>query len=118
MSSNGTIVQCNDCGAVLAVRSNGFFGSGGWDADWYMVKNKVWRQSQHKGACRFLCISCLEQRIDRKLSAADFSRSAKVNFVGQKSTRLRGRMRGLKPAKRLVETSFTPEPMTATRGQQ
>jgi hypothetical protein len=30
-----------------------------------------------------------------------------VNFVGRKSARLRRRMRGLRPAKRLVDTSFT-----------
>jgi hypothetical protein len=46
----------------------------------------------------------LENRIGRKLKADDFRRSAKVNFVGQKSAKLRRRMRGLKPAKRLVET--------------
>jgi hypothetical protein len=39
-------------------------------------------------------------------TAADFKRSAKVNFTGNKSTRLRQRMKGLKPAKRLKETTF------------
>jgi hypothetical protein len=105
----GTIFQCDDCDATLAVRPTGFLGLGsGWHGDWYMVKNSVWRHSQRKGVCRFLCILCLEHRLGRKLSAADFRRSAKVNFVGQKSTRLRRRMRGLKPAERLVETTFTP----------
>jgi hypothetical protein len=74
-----------------------------------MVKDRVWRHSQREGACRFLCVACLERRLDRKLSAYDFQRSAKVNFVGRKSARLRHRMRGLKPAKRLRQTTFHPD---------
>jgi hypothetical protein len=95
----GTIIPCADCNGLLAVRGNGIFGGGWHGGDWCMVKDSVWRQSQRKGGCRFLCIPCLEQRIDRKLSASDFRRSAKVNFVGGKSPLLRRRMRGLKPAK-------------------
>lgn len=102
----GQIFACHDCDAVLAVRS-GFLG-GGWDHEWFMVKNTVWHHGQLKGECRFLCVTCLEHRIDRKLSAADFRRSPKVNVIGKKSARLRYRMRGLQPAKRLVETRFTP----------
>jgi len=81
---------------------------GGRDGDWFMVKDHVWRRSQRDGECRFLCVECLEHRIGRKLSADDFRRSAKANFVGKKSAKLRRRIRGLKPAKRLVETTFTP----------
>jgi hypothetical protein len=84
------------------------FGSD-WHGDWFMVKDCVWRASQRKGPCRFLCVKCLENRIGRKLTAADFKRSAKVNFVGKKSLRLRYRMQGLKPAKRLQETTFNFE---------
>ena len=73
-----------------------------------IVTVHVWRRSQRHGKCRFLCVGCLERRIGRKLSADDFRRSAKVNFEGQKSAKLRHRMRGLKPAKRLVNTTFTP----------
>jgi hypothetical protein len=68
----------------------------------------VWRRGQRAGKCRFLCVECLEARIGRDLTAADFKRSAKVNFAGQKSAELRRRMRGLKPAKRLVDTTFEP----------
>jgi hypothetical protein len=81
---------------------------GGTDFDWFMVKDHVWQHGQRAGACRFLCVGCLERRIGRKLSAGDFRCSAKVNFVGKKSATLRRRMRGLKPAKRLVNTTFTP----------
>ena len=104
---SGQVFQCHDCETVLAMRPTGLFASG-WDHDWFMVKNSVWRQGQRKGECRFLCVTCLEGRIDRKLSAADFRTSAKVNFFGRKSRRLRHRMRGLQPAKRLIETRFTP----------
>jgi hypothetical protein len=48
----------------------------------------------------------VEGHISRKLTAADFKRSARVNFIGKKSARLRQRMRGLKPAKRLRDTHF------------
>jgi len=105
MQINGTGCACNDCKAILMLRPSGLFGSS-WDVEWYLVKDHVWRAGQSKGACRFLCVACLEHRIGRKLMAADFKRSAKVNFVGNKSTRLRQRMHELKPAKRLIETTF------------
>src|SRR5262249_28730908 len=97
---------CDDCRVLLHVRGNGICSFGGWDADWFMVKDRVWHQGQRKGKCRFLCVGCLENRIGRKLTCHDFRRTAKVNFTNKKSTRLRHRMRGLKPAKRLVETTF------------
>jgi hypothetical protein len=79
----------------LAILPMGFFGFGsGWQGDWFMVKDSVWRQIQRKGTCRFLCVACLERRIGRKLSADDFRRSAKVNFDCKKSVRLRQRMGG------------------------
>jgi len=105
----GRIFQCNDCETNLHTRLTGLLGSSSWSGDWFMVKNSVWRASQRKGACRFLCVSCLEDRIGRKLSAADFMRSAKVNFEHKDSVKLRHRMRGLKPAKRLRETRFSIE---------
>jgi hypothetical protein len=109
---SGEVFLCHDCDMVLAVRQAGLGAAlglgGGWDNDWFMVKDRVWHRCQRAGKCRFLCVGCLEHRIGRKLLADDFSRSAKVNFVGQKSAKLRRRMRGLKPAKRLVNTTFTP----------
>ncbi len=104
----GQIFLCSDCDAVLMVRSRGLLAGSGYDLDWYMVKDRVWRTGQKKGRSRFLCVSCLEDRIGRKLSCEDFSRSAKVNFVGRKSAQLRHRMRGLRPARRLIETTFKP----------
>jgi hypothetical protein len=98
----GTIFQCNDSETNLHTRLTGLLGPSSWSGDWFMVKNSVWRASQRKGACRFLCVSCLENRIGRKLSAADFMRSAKVNFEHKDSVIL-------KPAKRLRETMISIE---------
>ena len=105
---NGTVCRCVDCGAVLMIRQTGFWAGSGFDRDWFMATDRVWRAGQRKGACRFLCVRCLEARIERRLSPADFKRTARVNFVGRKSSLLRSRMRGLKPARHLVETTWTP----------
>src|SRR5262245_19744556 len=93
---------CDDCNGILMWLN---LLGGGWAGDWYMVKDRVWRRGQRRTPCRFLCVQCLEHRIGRRLSARDFKRSAKVNFE-KHSARLRHRMRGLKPAKRLVNTTF------------
>lgn len=107
MRSCGMAIQCADCHDNLAIFPTSFLSvASGWFANWFMVKDRVWRRGQLKGKCRFLCVGCLEHRIGRKLSAADFRRNARVNFTSQKSAKLRQRMRGLKPAKRLVETTF------------
>ena len=102
-------IACADCDTILTVRPTGFgatlFGDRA-NGDWFMVKDRVWQLGQRAGACRFLCTGCLEHRIGRKLVAADFKRSVKVNFVGRKPLKLRRRMRGLKPATRMRETYF------------
>ena len=95
-------IQCEVCGAILMIR--GAFNTGS-DNDWCMLKDRVWKAAAGKN--RFLCIACIEKRLCRKLTHTDFSRTAKTNFVGRKSPKLRSRMRGLKPAKRLRETRFT-----------
>lgn len=102
------VIACNECGDWLMTRPPAsIFGTGsGWEGEWFMVKARVWQKGQRKGKCRFLCVGCLERRLGRKLQAADFMRSAKVNFNGTKTPRLRRRMKGLRPAKRLIETKF------------
>ena len=108
---HATVLQCQDCDAVLQVRPHGMSaacGASGWQGDWFMVKDKVWQLGQRAGECRFLCVGCLESRIGRKLLADDFRRSAKVNFHPKQSAKLRRRLRGLKPAKLLIETTFIP----------
>jgi hypothetical protein len=93
---------------TLMVRPAGLFApwGGGWDVEWFMVKAPVWRAATGGTDIRFLCVGCLERRLGRKLAARDFMRSAKVNFVGRKSPRLKRRMRGLRPARRLINTKF------------
>jgi hypothetical protein len=106
--SIGTVLPCV-CGTNLAIvqENNILFGGVCVVGDWFMVRNAVWRLGQKAGACCFLCVECLEERIGRKLTAADFMRTAPVNFEGHKSAKLRHRMRGLKPAKRMIQTRFT-----------
>lgn len=104
MKHHALVCLCHDCDEVLMVRGGGL--GGGYDNDWFMLKDRIWREATRGTDVRCLCIACLEQRLGREVNAKDFKRSAKVNFVGNKSARLRTRMRGLKPAKRLVDTAF------------
>jgi hypothetical protein len=49
---------CADCGVDC------------WPWEWYQVTNAVWEQA--RGGHRCLCISCLEDRLDRALEREDF----------------------------------------------
>jgi hypothetical protein len=69
---------CNDC----AKRSKGCI------ADWYMVKRAVWEQAWPGTASRsakdvpmkhFLCIPCLERRLNRRLTRRDFDMRRAAN---------------------------------------
>lgn len=102
---SGQVFICADCDTPLMVRSLGVM-SGQIDGEWFMVKAAVWNEAQRDRPCRFLCVGCLEQRLSRKLTHRDFLRSARVNFVGKKTPRLRRRLRELKPARRMVHTRF------------
>jgi hypothetical protein len=105
------LFRCDDCKRTLMTRPQGGLLSSGWERDWFMVKDHVWNASQRKGACRFLCVTCLERRIGRTLTPADFRRSARVNFVGRKSVVLRRRTRGLIPTGRLkAQTTIGTRP--------
>ena len=79
----GRIFQCNDCETNLHTRLWGLLGSSSWSGDWFMVKNSVWRASQRKGACRFLCVSCLEDRIGRDKREAMIFADKQAQPVGQ-----------------------------------
>jgi hypothetical protein len=57
-------------------------------ADWYQVKNAVWEQAWPGTSSRsaadvpmkhFLCISCLERRLGRRLSRRDFDMRRAAN---------------------------------------
>lgn len=98
-----TGAMCDECRTLLMTR--GFLG--GIDHEWFMVHARVWRAATKCAKVRFLCVGCMEDRLGRKLVAADFRRSAKVNFTPKTSARLRRRMKGLTPANRLIDTTFT-----------
>ena len=69
-----TACLCNDCDALLMARG---FHRAASDRDWCMLRDRVWRAatrgSPHK---RFLCVTCIERRLDRRLTAKDFRRNA------------------------------------------
>jgi hypothetical protein len=104
--ASGRVVVCDDCGSPLYVIPAGILGGGDGSGEWFMLKDRVWSASQSMGDARFLCVGCIERRIGRRLSSTDFRRSAKVNFAGTKTPKLRQRMRGLEPARRLIHTTF------------
>lgn len=72
---------CVDCGADTAEI-----------AEFYMVRNDVWRAAGMTRA-GMLCIGCIEARLGRRLSPADFS-GASLNRPGvtRQSDRLRDRL--------------------------
>jgi hypothetical protein len=57
---------CADCGLDTTPK-DGFW-------EWYMVKSRIWEAAMREGPeAHYLCIGCLEQRLRRELTAADFS---------------------------------------------
>lgn len=83
---------CEDCGVDTVP------GKPGQPTEWYMVHNSVW---VHAGAAtvRYLCIACLEKRLGRELTAADFT-DAPCNDPG----------RGLMSARHLARITASPLP--------
>lgn len=90
------LTPCHDC------------GQGTLFSEYYMVEDWVWEQAkppQWSYHCDspsfFLCIGCLEKRIGRQLTLADFT-TAPVNELtsGTKSARLKSR---------LQRTGFDPD---------
>lgn len=64
---------CDDCGWPTVWRKR--------PSEWYMVHDEVWlaaEKAADAGLTRFLCIGCLEERLGRELTAADFT-GAPVN---------------------------------------
>ena len=57
--------KCLDCGAVTV-----FFGRGA-RSEYYMVHESLWLKANPNDHGK-LCIGCLEARIGRRLTAADF----------------------------------------------
>jgi hypothetical protein len=63
---------CKDCGVDTAPKGREC------ECEYYMVHDKVWSTAGMKKDGGFLCIGCLENRLGRELTAADFT-SAPVN---------------------------------------
>jgi hypothetical protein len=81
----GKPTPCDDClNDVTPYEEDGRPVENGWE--WYMVRTQVW-EAAHRGgvAPRFLCIGCLETRIDRNLLPDDFA-SVPLNEPGWADT--------------------------------
>lgn len=74
---------CDDCGVHTVSYTN---GEPNFPWEWYMVNDEIWVEAgmpmdpevEHSG-WGYLCIGCLEQRIGRRLTKADFT-DAPVNW--------------------------------------
>jgi hypothetical protein len=78
----GAPTTCDGCGDdVTPYDDYGRPVEGGWE--WYMVRAEVWEAaaSSQGEQPRFLCIGCLEGRIGRQLTRADFA-DAEINKPG------------------------------------
>lgn len=56
---------CADCGEHTLGRNK--------PHEWYMVHDRVWAKAGMKPKGGYLCISCLETRLGRRLRHADFT---------------------------------------------
>lgn len=73
--------QCADCSTDTHA-----------DHEWYMAEDEVWSQAMLQGHVDFLCIGCLEVRLERKLDFNDF-KLVPLNFqFRDRSKRLEDRM--------------------------
>jgi len=64
-------------------------------SEYYMVHDSVWALAKLPEPDAMLCIGCLENRIGRKLTRADFNMDASINngIFGEQSRRLKNRLR-------------------------
>lgn len=76
----------------------------GWDGlrEWYSVQDEVWESAwpgtstkiiEPNGPRYFLCIGCLEERLGRKLTRADFTPGEDLYYGSSRSARLLDRLR-------------------------
>lgn len=63
MSWSHSKYECLDCNCcVIHIR------------EWYMLVNQIWNEAVYPDSCQsILCVSCLEIRLGRELTATDFS---------------------------------------------
>jgi hypothetical protein len=77
--------KCADCGLDTIAAG-----------EWYMVHDQIWQQAwgslEYTGpGQQVLCIGCLENRIGRKLTSADFT-AASVNDYRDEGRRMSDRL--------------------------
>jgi hypothetical protein len=70
----GRGVRCHDCDVDLMPHDPDGWPVEGWER--YMVHDEVWKTAGGEG---WLCIGCLEQRLDRPLEPRDFKSSLTIN---------------------------------------
>lgn len=84
MGTVKTVWNCLDC--TKSCNQDGL-------NEYYMVQAAVWHAANPKGR-GMLCIGCLESRLGRRLTPADFT-SAPINSIKEwHSERLRSRIEG------------------------
>jgi hypothetical protein len=76
-------MPCADCGLDTIV-------------EYYMVYDHVWAAAGMDGG--FLCIGCLEERLDRPLTGGDFPPHLPINWPDSGGRHATSRMRALKAA--------------------
>ena len=78
-SRDVTNCPCDDCG-VLTTPPRG-------KSEYYMVHDEIWQEARgwQRAPLQFLCISCLEQRLGRRLKPTDFTDVA-INTPSQRDT--------------------------------
>jgi hypothetical protein len=94
MVEAGEPTRCDDCGGDVAPYDElGHPDEESWE--WYMVTDEVWEAAgRGGGAPSFLCIGCLEDRIGRTLTSADFPDVPLNEPDGLHSPRLAARLDG------------------------
>jgi hypothetical protein len=85
---------CDSCAAIPGFDCVDCGRNTGQIQEYYMVNDRLWDKTAGKDKDKMLCIGCLEKRLGRKLTPADFT-DAPVNggFMPQ-SARLRERLLG------------------------
>lgn len=61
-----------------------------WD-EYYMLYSRVWKKANPKIKGK-LCISCVEQRLKRKLTSKDFTKALVNTIKTKRSSRLKQRL--------------------------
>lgn len=76
--------HCADCGVYTSEHNGGI-------SEYYMIHNHLWKAAIGNEHIHMLCIGCLEDRLGRTLTKADFT-SVPVNSIQNQSERLVDRL--------------------------